>query len=76
MRVRSLPKTNKGVQEKILAHGPAVRFLEHAGFSFDHPDVASLREYNKKLFSEAQDEINDHIVYLGGNVSYQKMDTA
>lgn len=43
---------------------------------FDHPDTASLREYNIKLFQEAQDEINDHIVYLGGNVTYNKMETS
>ena len=71
MKVRSLPKTNKAVQEKILAHPPAVKFLETAGFDFSSPDVAQVKVYNGILFQEALDEINAHIVSLGGKVEVQ-----
>lgn len=68
IKVRSLPKTNKAVQEKILAHPPAVKFLETAGFDFTKPDVAEVKEYNIILFQEALDVINEHIMSLGGKV--------
>jgi len=62
MKVRSLPKTNKSVQEKILAHAGAVKFLETAGFDFSKPDVAEIHAYNGALFQEALDVINDHVL--------------
>jgi hypothetical protein len=37
-----LPKTNKNIQEKILAHASAVKFLETAGFNFSKPEVAEV----------------------------------
>lgn len=71
IKVRSLPKTNKSVQEKVLAHKPAIKFLETAGFDFSKPDVAEVQDYNAILFQEAMDEINAHIVSLGGKVEVQ-----
>ena len=61
IKVRSLPKTNKSVQEKILAHAPAVKFLETCGFDFSKPDIAEVKEYNVQLFNEALDEISIHV---------------
>lgn len=34
MKVRSLPKTNKSVQDKILAHDDACAFLQLVNFDF------------------------------------------
>ena len=34
MKVRSLPKTNKSVQDKILAHDDACAFLQLINFDF------------------------------------------
>ena len=34
MKVRTLPKTNKAVQEKILAHDDACAFLQLVSFDF------------------------------------------
>lgn len=47
VKVRSLPKTNKGVQNKILAHPGAVEFLKCAGFDFESsPDLIELKKYD------------------------------
>lgn len=46
-KVRRLPKTNKAVQAKILAHNAAVKFLETAGFDFSDLETARLIAYDK-----------------------------
>jgi hypothetical protein len=40
VKVRSLPKTNKSVQEKILAHDDACAFLQLAGFDFSGEQIS------------------------------------
>ena len=40
----NLPKGNKGVQEKILAHREAVSFLERAGFDFSDATQAKAHK--------------------------------
>ena len=67
-KVRSLPKTNKSVQQKILNHIPAVKFLENAGFSFDE-DTIQLKEFNKEVLEEGLEAIAGHVLSLGGNVA-------
>ena len=58
VKVRSLPKTNKGVQNKILAHPDAVEFLKHAGFDFESsPDVIELKKYDQNKLQKAADAI-------------------
>lgn len=48
VKVRSLPKTNKGVQNKILAHPGAVEFLKCAGFDFEcSQEVIELKKYEE-----------------------------
>ena len=39
MKVRSLPKPNKAIQEKILAHDDACAFLRMIGFDFSGETV-------------------------------------
>ena len=39
MKVRSLPKTNKSVQEKILSHDEACAFLRLVGFDFSGDQI-------------------------------------
>ena len=53
-KVRSLPKTNKGVQNKILAHPGAVEFLKNAGFDFDSStEVIELKKYDQNQLEQA-----------------------
>lgn len=68
MKVRSLPKANKSVQEKILAHDDACAFLQLVNFEFSGEQI-SLRSYDEVLIQLGLDAINDHIVSLGGQVS-------
>lgn len=68
MKVRSLPKTNKSVQEKILAHDDACAFLQLVGFDFSS-DQINLRVYDGVVIQMGLDAINDHIVSLGGQVN-------
>ena len=68
-KVRSLPKTNKSVQAKILAYPQAVAFLEAVDFNFSAADVIELGTYNVLVLNEAMDQISAHVVSLGGQVT-------
>lgn len=68
MKVRTLPKTNKSVQEKILAHDDACAFLRIINFDFSGEQI-NLKIYDELLIQLGLDAINDHIVTLGGQVS-------
>lgn len=58
VKVRSLPKTNKGVQNKILAHKGAVQFLECAGFDFGgSQEIIELKKYDQNLLKQAAQAI-------------------
>jgi len=48
-KVRSLPKTNKSVQQKIMAHPFAVEFLVKVGFDVSNETTISLQLYDEKL---------------------------
>jgi hypothetical protein len=47
-KVRSLPKTNKSVQQKILAIPQAIKYLETAGFNFSSETI-ELGKFDKDL---------------------------
>lgn len=70
MKVRSLPKTNKSVQEKILSHDDACAFLQLINFDFTGEQI-NLTSYDGVLIQFGLDAINDHIVSLGGSVAVQ-----
>ena len=70
MKVRTLPKTNKSVQEKILAHDDACAFLRLVNFDFSGEQI-NLKLYDDLIIQLGLDAINDHIVTLGGQVSVQ-----
>lgn len=61
-----LPKTNKGVQEKILAHPEAVNFLQLVGFDFADATQAKLNAPNQDKLGVALDAIRVHVTELGG----------
>jgi hypothetical protein len=63
-----LPKTNKGVQEKILAHPEAVSFLQLVGFDFADATQAKLLVRSQEKLALALDAIRVHITELGGQV--------
>lgn len=65
MKVRQLPKENKSVQEKILAHDDACAFLRLIGFDFSGSQIV-LASYDGKVIQLGLDSINDHIRELGG----------
>ena len=64
-----LPKTNKGVQEKILAHHEAVSFLQLVGFDFSDAVQAKLLNRDQDKLVLALDAIRVHITELGGQVN-------
>jgi predicted transcriptional regulator len=49
IKVRMLPKTNKSVQQKILAFPQAIKYLETAGFNFSKPETIELSTFDKSL---------------------------
>jgi hypothetical protein len=66
-KVRSLPKTNKAVQSKIVEVPHALEFLNVAGFSTSG-DTISVNQPDYALLNEALDSINAHVVSLGGEI--------
>ena len=48
IKVRQLPKTNKSVQQKILAFPQAIKYLETAGFDFSKENI-ELQSFDKDL---------------------------
>lgn len=48
-----MPKANKMVQQKILAHPWAVKFLEALTFDFSGAETLELRVYNAAELEEA-----------------------
>jgi hypothetical protein len=69
-KFRSLPKTNKAIQNKILAFKWIVKFLELTSFNFKANDTtAELENYNLAILNKALDSINEHVVSLGGQVA-------
>ena len=68
-KFRSLPKTNKAIQNKILAFKWIVKFLELVSFDFNSNETtAELKNYNIAVLNKALDAINEHVVSLGGQV--------
>jgi hypothetical protein len=65
-KVRSLPKSNKSVNEKILAHKYAVKFLELVGFDFQGNEFILLQNYEESKIESALDSIYKHVESLGG----------
>ena len=63
-----LPKTNKGVQEKILAHPEALSFLQLVGFDFADATQAKLHAPSQEKLALALDAIRVHITEQGGQV--------
>ena len=68
IKVRMLPKTNKSVQQKILAFPQAIKYLETAGFNFSKAETIELTTFDKSLIQQGLDTISLHIVSLGGKV--------
>ena len=54
-KVRKLPKTNKAVQSKLLAHQFAVEYLTKCGFDFMVEDAIVLSNYNETLLKCAKE---------------------
>ena len=67
-KFRSLPKTNKSIQNKILAFKWIVKYLEAVGFNFEDQTTAVLTNYDVAKLNQALDMINIHVVSLGGEI--------
>ena len=70
-KVRSLPKSNKSVQQKILDVPTAVQFLQITGFNFNGDMITLDEPKNLVAINEGLDCINAHIVSLGGEVKVE-----
>ena len=69
-KYRTLPKTNKAIQNKILAYKWIVKFLELVSFNFKSSDTnADLDNYSLPILNKALDSINEHVIALGGKVA-------
>jgi len=66
-KFRTLPKTNKAIQNKIMAFKWIVKFLELVSFNFSASDTnADLTNYSLPVLNKALDSINEHVVSMGG----------
>jgi hypothetical protein len=54
------------VNEKILAHKYAVKFLELVGFDFQGNEFILLQNYEESKIESALDSIYKHVESLGG----------
>ena len=64
-KFRMLPKGNKGVQEKILAHKDAVAFIELVGFKIGDEHVR-LENMEMEVLTSALEAIMLHVAEQGG----------
>jgi len=66
-KFRTLPKTNKAIQNKIMAFKWLVKFLELVSFNFSASYTnADLTNYSLPVLNKALDSINEHVVSMGG----------
>ena len=65
IKVRSLPKSNKAVKDKILAYDDACAFLQLVDFD-TYVDPINLVNYHPARIQQGIDAINNHMDILNG----------